>query len=472
MKTFQQSRRQARARRIVVVKPAPADANRAALQDALGYPVQTKLKVGAPDDAHEREADAVAERVMAAPEATVQRKCENCAQEDEEKKKDAEQSGPEKQEEEIQRKETGAAATASSATAAALGTGGGQSLAAGERAFFEPRLGADLGPVRIHADDRAARLSADLAARAFTVGRDVYFGAGEYRPGAFGGRRLIAHELAHVMQQRGMEPRLQCEAITLRAKAPDQHSNTGHAFVILEDANGVKNGRGLYPGCTKCGNQTCGDGDLMKMAVGIDIPGEVCGDLYHDYDKSVEYRIGAGEYGKAKTKADDTLSSPPDYDLLSYNCVDYVRALAAEAGVAVPDFPGVDEPVEMAGHIQDELDRKTVEGGTLALSGPAEVDLTQPEPTFSVTGLPGGHRLKFRWVIGDADDNRYLMWGTGGQVFQYGSQASAYIGSKTRQMLIDKGIRTGSILCRVLATRGGTTHGANTLLNLPVTFTW
>jgi len=201
MKTFQQLRRQARSRRLAVIKPTHAEANRAALQDVLGYPVQTKLKLGSPEDSHEREADAVAERVMAMPEPAVQRKCEACAQEDEQKK---EQSEPKKQdEEEVQRKEVGGEAAVAPASAAAIAAsrGGGQALPAAERAFFEPRMGANLGQVRVHADAEAARLSAGLSARAFTVGRDVYFGRGDYRPGTSDGRRLLAHELVHVRQQ-------------------------------------------------------------------------------------------------------------------------------------------------------------------------------------------------------------------------------------------------------------------------------
>lgn len=468
MKTFQQLRRQSRPRRMVAIKPR-AENNQAALRDALGYPVQTKLKVGAPDDAHEREADAVAARVMAAPEG-VQRKCENCEKEDEQKKEQAE---PEKQDEEIQRKETGGAAKVTNTGAAAItaSRGGGQPLPASERAFFEPRMGVNLGPVRIHADAQAARLSADLAARAFTVGGDVYFGGGEYRPGDSEGRRLIAHELTHVQQQRGVEAKVQREAITLNAKRPDAASNTGHAFVTAQDANGKKHGWGLYPACTKCGGRACNTAELMAMATGVDIAGEVCGDVHHNYDQRVSYRIGTAEYDLVKQKADDAMSNPPDYDLLSYNCVDFVRTLAAEAGVAVPDFPGVDEPLEMANHIQDVLDKRVVEGGTLALDGAAEVDLTQPEPTFSVSGLPGAHRLQFRWVISDTQGRSYQMWGSGGQVFQYGQQSRAYIGSKTRQMLMDRGIREASILCRVIAARG-TGLETNVRISLPVTFTW
>jgi hypothetical protein len=57
--------------------------------------------------------------------------------------------------------------------------------------------------VRIHTDRRAAESARAIGARAYTVGSDIYFGQGEYRPGTREGRRLIAHELAHVAQQRG-----------------------------------------------------------------------------------------------------------------------------------------------------------------------------------------------------------------------------------------------------------------------------
>ena len=61
----------------------------------------------------------------------------------------------------------------------------------------------DFGRVRIHKDDEAARMSQQLGARAFTHGRSIYFGPGQYAPRLAEGRRLIAHELAHVAQQGG-----------------------------------------------------------------------------------------------------------------------------------------------------------------------------------------------------------------------------------------------------------------------------
>ena len=68
------------------------------------------------------------------------------------------------------------------------------------RAFFEPRFGWDFG-VRVHTDGAAAATARGLRARAFTVGRDIVFGAGEYAPATTPGRALMAHELAHVVQQ-------------------------------------------------------------------------------------------------------------------------------------------------------------------------------------------------------------------------------------------------------------------------------
>lgn len=79
---------------------------------------------------------------------------------------------------------------------------GGARLDAVTRAFMEPRFGARFGSVRIHDGTEAARHADEFAARAYTVGEHLVFGSGEYRPGTEAGRRLIAHELAHVVQER------------------------------------------------------------------------------------------------------------------------------------------------------------------------------------------------------------------------------------------------------------------------------
>lgn len=76
----------------------------------------------------------------------------------------------------------------------------GHPLPASERAFFEPRFGRDLSNVRIHDDRAAGRAARAINARAYTLGHDVSFGSCEYAPGTATGRQLLAHELAHVVQ--------------------------------------------------------------------------------------------------------------------------------------------------------------------------------------------------------------------------------------------------------------------------------
>src|SRR5262249_28047294 len=84
---------------------------------------------------------------------------------------------------------------------AAAASGSSSSLPSGLRARFESSLGTDLGGVRVHADAAAASAASAFGAHAFAHGQDVYFGAGQYQPGTPGGDHLIAHEVAHTVQQ-------------------------------------------------------------------------------------------------------------------------------------------------------------------------------------------------------------------------------------------------------------------------------
>ncbi len=78
---------------------------------------------------------------------------------------------------------------------------GGQRLPASTQSHMESRLGWDFSGVRVHADPGAHRLASQINARAFTYGHDIFFGASQYAPASSSGQRLLAHELAHVMQQ-------------------------------------------------------------------------------------------------------------------------------------------------------------------------------------------------------------------------------------------------------------------------------
>jgi Domain of unknown function (DUF4157) len=89
--------------------------------------------------------------------------------------------------------------------------GSGAPLPESERRFMEQRFGADFSRVRIHTGERAARLSRQLNAQAFTVGNQIFFGRDRFRPGSPEGRELLAHELTHTIQQgaavqRSVEP--------------------------------------------------------------------------------------------------------------------------------------------------------------------------------------------------------------------------------------------------------------------------
>lgn len=82
--------------------------------------------------------------------------------------------------------------------------GGGQPLASVDRAFFEPRFGADLRSVRIHTGSTAAQIADAIQAKAFTVGNSILFNSGHYSPKTTSGRHLLAHELTHTIQQKAI----------------------------------------------------------------------------------------------------------------------------------------------------------------------------------------------------------------------------------------------------------------------------
>lgn len=136
-------------------------------------PIQTKLAINKPGGEYEQEAERVADHVMRMPEPRLQSTCacggrgHIC------------QTEPH------------------------LIQGKGNNMSSTQRDFFEPRFGADFSGVRLHTDNRSAEMADNLGARAFTVGNDIVFGSGMYRPESSDGKHLMAHELAHTIQQKG-----------------------------------------------------------------------------------------------------------------------------------------------------------------------------------------------------------------------------------------------------------------------------
>ncbi len=89
----------------------------------------------------------------------------------------------------------------------------GQALSAEARSMMEPRFGRSFADVQVHANTKAADSAEAVNARAYTVGRHLVFGSGQYAPGTFAGRHLLAHELTHVAQHDAASP---TGAMTLR----------------------------------------------------------------------------------------------------------------------------------------------------------------------------------------------------------------------------------------------------------------
>jgi hypothetical protein len=190
--------------------------------------VQPKLTVGAAHDPSEEEADQVAEQVMrmfapvsAAPGGGADasepdgNSIQRAPEEDEIQTKPlaatirpfVQRATPKAEEDELQTKRVSAADSFDAGddfeNRLSATSSGGNPLPAEVRTFMEPRFGADFSGVRLHAGDEAAELNRSVSARAFTLGRDIYLGEGQMEVASDGGKRLLAHELTHVVQQGG-----------------------------------------------------------------------------------------------------------------------------------------------------------------------------------------------------------------------------------------------------------------------------
>lgn len=192
---------------------------------AFGRCIQAKLKVSQPGDAYEQEADRVADQVMRMPDAAhleghsplehsaaparLQRLCSKCEEDDEEKgiQRQAADESDESDELKLQSKSrAGPPVKDTSSIAAQINhlSNSGELLPESTRAYFEPRFGQDFSHVRVHQDRQAAESARSVSALAYTVGRDIVFGEGQYAPQTEHGQRLLAHELAHTLQQKAM----------------------------------------------------------------------------------------------------------------------------------------------------------------------------------------------------------------------------------------------------------------------------
>lgn len=161
---------------------------------------QPKLTVGPSNDVYEQEADAVADKVMGMGDheqiqtkislLDIQRKCAAC-----------------EEEEHAQRKEDGDSHQRSEAPSIVTDAinSGGRSLDDSTKSFMQDRFGYDFSAVKVHTDTVAAKSAQSIDALAYTSGNSIVFNEGQYSPQTESGKRLLAHELTHVVQQNGVQ---------------------------------------------------------------------------------------------------------------------------------------------------------------------------------------------------------------------------------------------------------------------------
>lgn len=178
-------------------------------RNGVGLLIQPKLILGPANDPHEREADRVANDVVgtlrAQPHSQRSEPGLQCS--DDEDKKRPELLQAQALTHAVRRSGVaeGQPVAANVESRIERLRGGGKPMEENLRNSMEGAFDADFREVKIHTDAESNSLNHVLSARAFTTGRDIYFRKGEYNPSSTDGKRLIAHELTHVVQQSGGE---------------------------------------------------------------------------------------------------------------------------------------------------------------------------------------------------------------------------------------------------------------------------
>jgi len=196
--------------------------------------LQTKLVVNTPGDIHEQEADRLSEQIMRMSGPRLQLAC-SCGGDCPDCRKE--------QPLQLQPKHTAPTATVETAVPPIVEevlAAPGRALYTESRDFMESRFGHDFSQVRVHDDSRAAESAVAINALAYTVGRHVVFGAGQYQPGTREGRRLLAHELSHTIQQGAAPRRLSHIPTPAALTAPPNIAMRDHSSHKADDPDQLK----------------------------------------------------------------------------------------------------------------------------------------------------------------------------------------------------------------------------------------
>jgi hypothetical protein len=357
--------------------------------------IQAKLLVGEVNDPLEREAERVADQVIriggpnlsamgASPQ--VSRKCAACEEEEKVRK--------------LPVKPAGSAETGTSEAPPIVHEvlhSSGQPLDAATRAFIEPRFGRAFGDVRVHHDAEAAQSAQAVNARAYTVGRHIVFGAGQYQPQDASGQRLLAHELVHVMQQNvasvSSVQRAPCRSAA-QCAAPTQ-GGPGQFAVAAEAEEAA-----LQAGPNPCQNKprhkdpaTNLNALALGAGLGVAIPPEVHGIFIN---KCLASTVG-GEGGKcADFQGGAPTGAPPDKICIAVREEDEDRAKVLLAKPQPLSGAERQEQVEFSALIQHESQHARFDTAAAAIV-PAAADCSVATP------VPDGTDVEFQLSEMSAD---------------------------------------------------------------------
>jgi hypothetical protein len=483
----------------------------------LRWPLQAKLEVGAVDDPLEREADRIGEQVMGMPEPMsvarptmsdalpdVQRKC-SCGGRCEQCK--AEQSNDE------------------NALEHALASSG-RPLDQPTRDFVEPRLGRSVGQVRVHEGPLATAAAIAVGARAFTVGRDIVFGAGEYAPSTASGRKLLAHELAHVVQQTGAD-RLPVAVAGIdvttsprmvrRLATTDCDSNAGlvtnavsqaqsHIAAVLPQLSArplsadTQNALWIYFRDSSADTAATVSANLTKVSAKLgavtykcetDCPEDELG-----YTRLGTMITGVGSIHlcmnnlrqEANAIARTALHEVAHYALLASDSAGYYEADCSESATTVSAgsqtklstadsyncFVENARTGTAAGRAQTKGDLTGANIAGIEQSPPGPVNLSAPRRKLlfamkltrgPLAIIPG---VSYRWLLRDPQNRGYRLTDTDGKdLFEFKPAVEsvlAAINEPTRALLKQRGILRGTVVCRATSPVFG-----EKVFELPVT---
>ncbi len=411
---------------------------------ALRFGVQAKLVVGQVNDPLEHEADHVADRVMRMPDPVsslaagpmqVSRECAAC----------------EEDETLMRRAEAGHGPAVAPDIVHGVIASPGQPIEQASRDFFEPRMGRDFSSVRIHLGAAAAASAHAVGARAYTVGSRIVFAADAYAPGSEAGKRLLAHELAHVVQQNPGLPDRRAASIAgpapvrppdVTAASPDvlarqpahcggawtcardaaceqadtpgngtastswtldlnidtdvpestdiaSAADVGHTYVVFSELNGAQYSYGFYP------RPETKPTDFASRVFGCVVHPDSAHKPCIDYTKS--YTLSQPQHAKALQFAQSLCKAPPNYDLFNWNCTTASVAIAQQAGQTPPTAKG-----KVAGGTTSADNPNTLKAGYLDQDVPtrhltSDTDIRNWASTHSatdVTPLPTAEKVR------------------------------------------------------------------------------